>query len=233
MNVFYKPGITGDEILLDPAESSHCIKVMRYSIGDRVQIIDGRGGYYEAVIANGDHKACKIRVVSCQENYEPLPYELNIAIAPTKNMDRFEWFVEKATEIGVTSIIPIICGRSERRNLRVDRLEKIAISAIKQSVKSYLPKINDPVMYEEWITGSHVGRGYIAHCSDGRKDDFWKMELSKKSTVLIGPEGDFTEEELNMAYESGFLPVSLGNYRLRTETAGVVACAAVSFAINN
>lgn len=233
MNIFYKANIQGELITLDPVESNHCIKVMRYKRGDALRLIDGRGGLYEAEIVDDDHKACKVSIVSKQLEYEPLPYELHIAIAPTKNIDRFEWFLEKATEIGVTSIVPILTSRSERKNIRLDRLEKVIISAMKQSVKAYLPSISELLPYDNWLMKQTQGSRFIAHCMDGPKIDLWKAECSDSITILIGPEGDFTEDELSQAVKAGFQPASLGTYRLRTETAGVVACSAVYFNMNS
>lgn len=228
MNVFYKTNIEGNNVILDSKESLHCIKVMRYKIGDLVKIIDGRGGYYEAKIVNDNYKACQIEIIDRKFEFEALPYELNLAIAPTKSMDRFEWFVEKATEIGISSITPIICSHSERRSIRIDRIEKLVISAMKQSLKAYLPKINHEVDYETWIKNTFSGDKYIAHCMEGERIDIRNISFSNSITILIGPEGDFTPEELNCAIKTGFRPVSLGKYRLRTETAGLVACTAVS-----
>ncbi len=232
MDIFYKPDIDSDLIILDAQESAHCIRVMRYKSGDSVCIIDGRGGYFIAEIVREDPKACTIKIVSRQENYKPLPYELHLAIAPTKNTDRFEWFLEKATEIGITSITPIICRRSERRNIRMDRMEKIVIAAMKQSVKAYLPRLNTLVSFEEWVKGQESDTRYIAHCMDGPKRNIWNADLSVNNAVLIGPEGDFTAEEVVFAEKHGFMPISLGTQRLRTETAGIVACTAVYMGLN-
>lgn len=229
MNLFYKPDIISDRLVLDQKESIHCIKVMRYRKGDQVRLIDGAGGFYVAEIDTEDQKACGVKIISKIEEYQRMPYDLHIAIAPTKSMDRFEWFVEKATEIGITSITPVFCTRSERRNIRLDRIEKVAVSAIKQSVKAYLPKIRKPVDYAKWIEYKHIGSKFIAHCIEGSKNDIRTVELSGMITILIGPEGDFTPEEVFRATHNNFVPLSLGNYRLRTETAGVVACSAVYF----
>jgi 16S rRNA (uracil1498-N3)-methyltransferase len=227
MDIFYKTDIISDYLVLDPGESNHCIKVMRYKKGDNLRLIDGKGGFYTAEIVEEDRKACRVRIVSKRENYEKLPYELHIAIAPTKSIDRFEWFVEKATEIGVTSITPIICSRSERRNLRIDRLEKVAVAAIKQSFRAYLPEIREMVNFNEWIVSERSGSQLIAHCMNSERADIRSMNLAEVNTILIGPEGDFTAEEVALAAESGFEPISLGAYRLRTETAGIVACSVV------
>jgi len=227
MNIFYKPDISDDKLLLDKHESHHCLNVLRYRRGDKVRIIDGKGGLYIAQIESEDPKACGVRIISKHENFEALPYELHIAIAPTKSMDRFEWFIEKATEIGVSSITPIICQRSERRNIRMDRIVKVAVSAMKQSVKAYLPRINDPVDFSIWIEQGHAGLKFIAHCMETPKKDIRTVELSDITHVFIGPEGDFTPDELLRAKQNNFESLSLGDYRLRTETAGMMVCSAV------
>jgi 16S rRNA (uracil1498-N3)-methyltransferase len=228
MNIFYKPNIISDHLILDQKESIHCIKVMRYRKGDQVRLIDGVGGFYLAEIENEDQKGCGVRIINKVENYECLPYELNIAIAPTKSMDRFEWFVEKATEIGITSITPLFCTRSERKSVRMDRIRKVAVSAMKQSVKAYHPVINEAVDYNTWIEQSYPGTKFIAHCMEPPGEDIRNVELSKQITIMIGPEGDFSPEEVSKAMHKKFTPLLLGNTRLRTETAGIVACSAVS-----
>jgi len=229
MDLFYNTGIVSKQLVLDPDESAHSIKVLRYRKGDQIRIVDGKGGFYVAVIENADPKACKVKIISKTDNYEKLPYELHIAIAPTKKLDRFEWFVEKATEIGVSSITPLHCQRSERKNIRLDRLKKVAIAAMKQSVKAYLPIIIEPMAYADWIEKRPSGSKFIAHCIDGVKKDIRTVELSDVITILIGPEGDFTPEEVLLAIQNDYESLSLGDYRLRTETAGVVACSAVYF----
>ena len=227
MNIFYKTDINSEKLVLDPDESAHSIKVLRYRRGDQIRIIDGKGGFYVAEIENADSKACEVRIISKRDNYEKLPYDLHIAIAPTKKLDRFEWFVEKATEIGVSSITPLLCQRSERRNIRQDRIERVAIAAMKQSVKAYLPRICAPTKYANWIAKRTPGSKFIAHCVDGAKKDIRTVALSDTITILIGPEGDFTPEEIIQATQNEYESLSLGDYRLRTETAGVVACSAV------
>jgi 16S rRNA (uracil1498-N3)-methyltransferase len=233
MNVFYKPNIVSDHLILDQKESTHCIKVMRYRKGDQIRLIDGVGGFYLSEIDNEDPRACGVRIISKVEKYKCLPYELNIAIAPTKSVDRYEWFVEKATEIGISSIIPLFCARSERKNIRLDRIRKVAVSAMKQSVKAYLPVINEPVDFNKWIELQHPGTNFIAHCMEPPGKDIRTVELSEQITILIGPEGDFSPDEVSKAITKKFTPLSLGNYRLRTETAGIVACSAIHFRAGN
>ncbi len=227
MDLFYKTDIISEQLVLDTDESVHSIKVLRHRRGDLIRIIDGKGGFYVAEIENADPKACKVKIISKIDNYEKPSYELHIAIAPTKKLDRFEWFVEKATEIGVSSITPLICQRSERRTIRIDRLEKVAIAAMKQSVKAYLPRIYEPIEYIDYVEKNLPGSKFIAHCMDGVKKDIRTVELSDSITILIGPEGDFTSEEVMFAIQNDYESLSLGEYRLRTETAGVVSCTAV------
>ena len=229
MDLFYKTDIVSERLVLDPDESAHSIKVLRYKRGDQIRIIDGKGGFYLAEIENADPKACEVKIISKSDNYEKLPYELHIAIAPTKKLDRFEWFVEKATEIGISSITPLFCQRSERRNIRLDRIERVAIAAMKQSVKAYLPRICEPITFANWIEKKPPGSKFVAHCMDGVKTDIRAVELSDVITILIGPEGDFTSEEVMLAIRNDYESLSLGDYRLRTETAGVVACSAIYF----
>lgn len=232
MDIFYTPEIEKGELLLGRSESNHCVGVMRYKAGDRIRMIDGKGGIYEAELLNEDRKACRVKIVSSERDLHPLPYQLHIVIAPTKSMDRFEFFVEKAVEIGVSSITPIICQRSERRKLRTDRIEKVAIAAIKQSGKAYLPEIREMEKFESWISQNHPGEKYIAHCMDGERTDLRDARPAQENWVLIGPEGDFTEEETAEAIARGFQPVTLGEYRLRTETAGIIACASFYFGVH-
>ena len=230
MNVFYKPEIVGDHIVLDPQESQHCVKVLRSKTGDQIHLIDGKGGLYTAEIIDANARSTTLSISSHEDNYEPLPYELHMAIAPTKSIDRFEWFLEKATEIGVSSITPIICDRSERRNVRIDRMEKVVISAMKQSLKAYKPQVNEAISYKKWLNSDFIdGSKFIAHCMEGEKLEIWNVPVDKPVTIAIGPEGDFTPEELELSIQKGFKPITLGNYRLRTETAGLAAVMGVNF----
>jgi len=232
MDIFYLPDTGKRELFLGPAESNHCVGVMRHKKGDRIRIIDGKGGAFEAELLNEDRKACRVSIVSKEEDMYPLPGKVHIVIAPTKNMDRFEFFVEKATEIGVTSITPILCQRSERRKLRSDRLEKVAIAAMKQSGKAFLPEIREMEKFQKWILRDHPGAKYIAHCMEGNRIELWDMPPAEENWVLIGPEGDFTSAEIETAISHEFQPVTLGKYRLRTETAGIVACTSFSFGMH-
>jgi len=225
MQLFYVSKITGDKIILDETESKHAIRVLRLNAGDMVQVIDGKGGFYTAEITSSHPKNCELTVMEKQEQFGKRPFTLHIGIAPTKNIDRFEWFLEKATEIGIDEITPLLCEHSERKTIKPERLEKILISAMKQSVKSYLPKLNNLVSLEEFLQNTSESKKFIAHCFDGKKPHL-KNEISKQEdiTILIGPEGDFSWAEIQLAGKNGYREVSLGPARLRTETAGIVAC---------
>ncbi|MCF8225566.1 MAG: 16S rRNA (uracil(1498)-N(3))-methyltransferase [Bacteroidales bacterium] len=229
MNVFYFPEIREGKVFLGPGESHHCIKVLRYDKGDMLRIIDGYGGYYTARIVDDNPKAVGINIIERHMEYQRLPYDLHIAIAPTKSKDRFEWFIEKAVEIGVSGIHPILCDRSERRTVRMDRLENIVVSAMKQSVKAYKPEIFSPLTYKEWIEKPRKGKKYIAHCNTGDKQNIWETGHSTAYHIMIGPEGDFTPEEVEHAADHGYESLSLGDFRLRTETAAIVACTTIYY----
>lgn len=229
MNVFYASPPENNILVLDEQESRHCVKVLRMKQGDELRVIDGAGGFYHAVIEDADPRECRLSVLTMERNYGKLPYDLHIGIAPTKSIDRFEFFLEKATEIGVSSITPLICERSERKAIRLDRLEKVIISAMKQSLKAYKPSLNEMRDLKEWLASSNSENRLIAHCIDKRKHELWKMDLTNNITLAIGPEGDFSPAEINLALESGFTEISLGENRLRTETAGIFACSAVYY----
>lgn len=227
MYLFYTPDITPDskQGTLSEEESGHCVRVLRYTRGEQILLTDGRGYTYEAVITNPHQKHCEFMIQRVEQQEKTHPFYLHIAIAPTKNIERLEWMIEKCTEIGVDEITPLLCRFSERKQLREDRLEKIVLSAAKQSLTPYLPKLNPLTSFEDCVRQSDEEDLFIAHCY---KED--KHELKDEITpghsvlVLIGPEGDFSTEEIAMALENGFRPVALGRSRLRTETAGVVAC---------
>ena len=222
--IFYAPDIEKDNRLPEE-ESQHAVKVLRLKEGDEIEIVDGKGRFYHAEITFPHAKRCEVRLLSVEEDFHPLPVHLHIAIAPTKNMDRLEWFAEKVTEIGVGEITPLLCEHSERKVLKLERLEKILVSAMKQSKKAYLPKLNDLKKFSDFLKETSRGSRYIAHCYEEDKRVLVKdYAPGSDALVMIGPEGDFSEKEVAMALEAGFVPVSLGESRLRTETAGVVAC---------
>jgi 16S rRNA (uracil1498-N3)-methyltransferase len=225
MQLFYVQGITGNEIVLDEIESKHAIRVLRLNAGDIVQVVDGVGGFYTAEITEPHPKKCKLVIVSAQKEFDKRLFRLHIAIAPTKNANRFEWFLEKATEMGIDEITPLLCAHSERKSINSNRMEKILVSAMKQSIKARLPKLNQLVPFSEFVERDEETQKFIAHCSDGEKPHF-KSEIKAEEnvTILIGPEGDFSPGEVEQALSNGFREISLGPSRLRTETAGIVAC---------
>jgi 16S rRNA (uracil1498-N3)-methyltransferase len=226
MQVFYAPGIKGDSWRLDETESKHIVRVLRMRHGDPVRLIDGKGNLYEGFISEADPKACEISIKSTVPGFEKRPYYLHIAISPLKNPERFEWFVEKSVEIGVDEITPLICRNTERVRIKHERISSIIVSAMKQSLKAGDTLLNEPVAFDELISSGHRGSSYLAHCSE-RTSRSGLSEVYTKGNdalILIGPEGDFSDEEIGRATEKGFIPVHLGRSRLRTETAGIVAC---------
>ncbi|PRY49149.1 16S rRNA (uracil1498-N3)-methyltransferase [Arcticibacter pallidicorallinus] len=229
MHLFYTPDIAGDVYIMNPDESKHCVRVLRLQKDDIVQLIDGRGGIFEAVIVNPDAKRTELKVVRETREYQKRNHYLHIAIAPTKNIERLEWFLEKATEIGIDEISPVICDRSERKEVKTERLERVITSAVKQSLKAYHPKLNEPQKYRDFIKNISGDR-YIAHCMDGEKVPLKDLITpSGHYTILIGPEGDFTSSELDSALNYGCQPITLGTSRLRTETAALEACFEINF----
>lgn len=233
MQLFYNPNVLGtsNELALDKEESRHIVKVLRMKEGDVFKITNGKGSFFSAEITNANPKGCLVKILS-EEIQAPLPYHLHLAVAPTKLNDRYEWFLEKATEIGISEITPIICEHSERKIIKPERYEKILQSAMKQSLKAYLPVFNNAVSFKEFINSEMSSKGLkcIAHCEETDKKSLKSVLLpNQKITILIGPEGDFSSEEINLATKHGYIPVSLGESRLRTETAAVVACHSVAF----
>ncbi|GAA4426946.1 16S rRNA (uracil(1498)-N(3))-methyltransferase [Pontibacter saemangeumensis] len=225
MHLFYTPDVSTDIYLLNEDESKHCTRVLRLQQGDTVYLVDGVGGMYTAIIQDANQKKCQLQVIDKQIEYGKLPYSTHIAVAPTKNMDRMEWFIEKAVEIGVTEITFLLCEHSERRNLKLDRLEKIAVSAMKQSQKGYLPLLHDLTPYRRFVQKAHAESTYIAHLEeDATKSIKDHYKFGQPHCVMIGPEGDFSPGEIEVAYGAGIKPVTLGKSRLRTETAALVAC---------
>jgi 16S rRNA (uracil1498-N3)-methyltransferase len=228
MHLFYISHIQGDSFELEEQESKHAIRVLRLVRGDGVILVDGKGGWYEAAIMDDHPKRCKLQVQSYTADYHPLPYTLHLAVAPTKNMDRFEWFLEKATEIGISEITPLICAQSERRQVKYERLEKILVSAMKQSLKAYKPKLNNAVGMEEFLRTDRQGTLGIAHCYPLERKGIKELNHSGNYTLMVGPEGDFTEEEVSKALKAGYVPFHLGDSRLRTETAALFITTAIS-----
>lgn len=224
MQLFYCPDIDNSIYTLNEEESKHCIRVLRMHAGDRFQITDGRGNLFEVEITDEHPKRCSVRVISTLSNYEAKDFFLHIAVAPTKNISRFEWFLEKATEMGIHEISPIICDHSERKDVKTSRLEKVIIAAIKQSLKAYLPKLNPSLSFSSFIKQDFKGQKFIAYCDGDHINLKDQYQLKEDVCILIGPEGDFSPEEVNLALEYGFKTISLGKSRLRTETAAIAAC---------
>lgn len=205
-------------------ESAHCVRVLRHRAGDEVWVTDGQGTLYRCRIDVANSKACELTVLE-SEVKPPFAHYLHMAVAPTKNIDRFEWFVEKATELGVSEITPIICEHSERTKVRLDRLERLVTAAAKQSLKCHLPKLNEPCTASELIAASAEQQRFILHCGEGEKSHLFNEVQTRCSTlVLIGPEGDFSKAEVEKALAKGFKEATLGEERLRTETAALAAC---------
>ena len=231
MQLFYNPDITPGTtlFLFDKEESRHIVKVLRKKEGDFIQITNGIGALFTAEITFANEKKCEV-TISTEEFFEPAPYELHLAVAPTKLNDRYEWFLEKAVEIGITQITPIICEHSERIAFKADRFEKIIQAAMKQSLQYYLPTLHEPVPFNTFVNETHEGELFIAHCEETDKKLLkHALHPNKKITILIGPEGDFSTKEITTALGLGYVPVSLGNTRLRTETAAIVAAHSVAF----
>jgi 16S rRNA (uracil1498-N3)-methyltransferase len=227
MHIFYCPDIIANVTILSSEESAHCIRVLRLTKDDKVQVIDGKGGQFEAIIKTPDARQCHLEITSRLPTPPARNYNLHIAIAPTKNIDRFEWFVEKAVEIGIDTITPLLCQRSERRVLKTDRLHKLIISTIKQAKVPYLPVLNELTDFSKFIGNLHLSQTnrFIAHCENSEKKALKEVLIPESDViVLIGPEGDFSLHEIELAASKNFIPVSLGYNRLRTETAGIVAC---------
>ena len=222
MQLFYLEN-PKDEIILSAEESKHATKVLRKKEGDILNFTDGKGTFYKAEITIADSRKCRLKVVSTEQKEKQHNYHLHIAIAPTKNMDRFEWFLEKATEIGIDEITPIICSRSERKVIKTERCNRILLSAMKQSLKFHVPKLNEAISLNDFIKQDYGGTKYIAHCEDGEKKELKTVNKTEKTLILIGPEGDFTQKEIDLVLQNKFKEVSLGTSRLRTETAGIVA----------
>ena len=234
MEIFYAKECDGKTVSLDPEESAHCVKVLRHRTGDEITVVDGLGTMMRCRLTDDSPKGASAEVIEKTGDWGGHPYSLTMAVCPTKNNDRYEWFVEKATEVGVDRISPIIGERSERRVFKAERSRKIALSAMKQSLKSRLPLINEPISVKSFITSSGQQEiKMICYCFEDEnerrsiEDVLKEVPEGADITIMIGPEGDFSPEEARLAVENGFIPVHLGSSRLRTETAAVVAATAV------
>ena len=237
MELFYSQDIEGGIVRLNQDESGHCIKVLRHKCGDEISVIDGCGTLYNCRITSDSHKGVEAIVLESQCDWGGHPYSLHLAVCPTKNNDRYEWFAEKSCEIGFDTLSPVIGDHSERRVLKTQRVEKILVSAAKQSLKAAVPLVNEPVSVKEFIksTSGAEGLKMIAYCFEDERvprrsiREILEGYDGDQITVMIGPEGDFSKEEAEMALAAGFIPVHLGQSRLRTETAALTAAAAVYF----
>ena len=253
MEIFYAKEVDGKTVFLDQEESAHCVRVLRHRVGDEIAVVDGLGTMMKCRLTVDSPKGAEAEILEKTEGWGGHPYSLTMAVCPTKNNDRFEWFVEKATEVGVDVIAPVIGERSERRVFKTDRSRKIALSAMKQSLKAHLPRIDEPLPVKDFILSSLSTKGtdeplplpvaepveapaalkLICYCFEGEterrsiEDVLRGVPEGSEITIMIGPEGDFSPEEARLAVENGFIPVHLGPSRLRTETAAVTAATAV------
>jgi 16S rRNA (uracil1498-N3)-methyltransferase len=231
MHIFYTPDITQNTYTLNEEESKHCVRVLRLTIGSIVNLVDGKGGFYTAEITSDNPKKVSLSILKVETEFHQRNHYLHIAVAPTKNIDRIEWFLEKATELGIDEITPIITDRSERRVVKEDRLNKVITSAVKQSIKAYHPKLNDAISFDAFLKEPFDGDKLIAHCIDnGEKQYISKLVTPhQKYLILIGPEGDFTPDEVDLALNKGFKALTLGDNRLRTETAALSVCFEINY----
>ena len=231
MQLFYNPNISeaAEFFSFDKEESKHIIKVLRKKDTDILHVTNGLGALFETQITLASDTKCTVKILSVTLT-EPLKYHLHLVVAPTKMNDRYEWFLEKATEIGLSEITPIICDHSERKLIKTDRFDKILQSAMKQSNQCYLPKLNEPITFKEYMKTQKKGLLLIAHCEETNKKTLKAVvQPNQNTTILIGPEGDFSPKEIELALANHYVPVSLGTTRLRTETAALVACHSVAF----
>lgn len=230
MYLFYTPELDLADSFLNEEESKHCVKVLRLQKDDLIEIIDGKGSFYHAKILVADPKKTRFVILETKQSFGKKDYYLHIAVAPTKNIERLEWFIEKATEIGIDEITPVLCQHSERKNINPERLNKVITAAMKQSLKAYHPKLNVLTDFSSLIKIDSDSQKWIAHCADAEKVSIKEAFLpQQKYLILIGPEGDFSPQEINMALENGFEAITLGQGRLRTETAALEACFEINF----
>jgi len=231
MQLFYSPNIYDNtqQFTFEREESKHIVKVLRKNIGDTLYITNGEGWLFTGEISVPNINKCTVQIIS-KKLQSKRNYNLHLAVAPTKMNDRYEWFLEKATEIGIDSITPIICDHSERKVIKPERFERILQSAMKQSLNCYLPKLYDATFFQDFINQDFEGDLFIAHCEETDRKSL-KQQLNPKTdiTILIGPEGDFSVKEITEALKNNFIPVTLGETRLRTETAAIVACHSVAY----
>ncbi len=233
MQLFYAPNITPPHYTLEEEESKHCIRVLRMVVGDTLHITDGRGNLFCCRIIEANAKRCAVEVIETTSNYDCLPYSLTMAVAPTKSIERFEWFLEKATEIGVSEIVSLLSDHSERKSIKFEREQKVITSAMKQSLKAFHPTLRDMTPFMSLIAEPFDGHKFIAHCAEpisasGKPHLADVVERGGATLILIGAEGDFSPREIEAAVAQGFVEISLGTQRLRTETAAVASVAVVA-----
>jgi len=232
MNLFYQTKISGKTICLEENESKHCIRVLRLKLNDEVWVTDGEGTMYKTIISDDNPKACVLTINETIKKYGERSCKLHIAISPLQNADRLEWFLEKATEIGIDEITPILCEHTEKKHINPERLQKVLIAAMKQSLKAKLPVLNKLVKFSDFVKLNQSGLKGIAYCHDERIHITEWYKSNSDCTILIGPEGDFSDAEIELAKKMGYTGISLGKSRLRTETAALSACIAVNL-LNN
>lgn len=230
MQLFYTTEISENTATLNKNDSGHLIRVLRKKTGSLIDFTDGKGCLYSGIIEDPDPKKCRISITEIKKEFEKRDFYLHMAVAPTKNISRFEWFIEKATELGIDEISPIICKHSERTTIKHERMERIAIAAMKQSLKAYLPKINEAVSFKDLLQNSTEEKKFIAWINPEVTRQIDEVyDAGKSCLTVIGPEGDFSSEEVDQAKQRNFEPISLGKSRLRTETAAIAACHLVNF----
>ena len=230
MHWFYSQNIKDGKIILEEEEAKHALKVLRLKANEEVMVINGTGGLYHCRLDQCSKKEVSAAIINEQLNHKARPYSIHIAIAPTKNISRFEWFLEKSTEIGIDKISPILCHRSERKIIKNERLQRVLLAACKQSQKAYLPSLAPLEKFEHFVNNCKEQNKFIAHCDYENNQQLLHLAKAKKEVlIMIGPEGDFSEKEVDFAISKGFLAVGLGKERLRTETAGLVACQSIHF----
>ena len=233
MQLFYAPDITLPLYTLGEEESKHIVRVLRLEEGDRLHLTDGCGDLHLCEVVEAHPKRCTVRVISTEHEFEKMPYKLVMAVAPTKNIERFEWFLEKATEVGVSEVIPVESAHSERRTIKHEREQKVITAAVKQSLKAYHPNLHEMTGFGKVLAMPFEGRKFIAHCGEPVRGKVYlpkAISAGENVLILIGPEGDFSPEEVAKAVEYGFEEITLGHQRLRTETAAVVAVTMVAVA---
>ncbi len=231
MHLFYSENISGKTHSLPPDESKHCIKVLRLKKGDKVHLTDGKGNLFESKIIDDNFRKTSLEIIGTKENYGQKTFGLHLAVAPTKSIHRYEWFLEKATEVGIDRITPLICKHSERRSIQWDRLNKVITAAMKQSLKAYHPILDEVIDFQKFILQDFQQEKFIAYCSENDNENNSIKDIyskGKDALILIGPEGDFSSDEIDKALSLGFRTISLGPSRLRTETAALFACISIN-----